>query len=109
MPVASDWSGDSVGLVRPWRAGSSSPPLRPNTLVMAGGEMIGLHRALDRARDRHSEDHEAALGDAVRCHEMARAVNDPVLRCRALMNPQLAGGYASSGDPAATRTGAADR
>ena len=73
MPLASDWSAGSVGLARPWRAGSSSPPLRPNTVLMAIGEMIGLHRALDRARDRHHEDHEAALGEAVRCHEIARA------------------------------------
>jgi diguanylate cyclase (GGDEF)-like protein len=49
---------------------------------MATGE---LHAALDRARDRHHEDHEAALGEAVRCHEIARALDDPVLRCRALV------------------------
>jgi diguanylate cyclase (GGDEF)-like protein len=59
--------------------------LRPNTVLMASGEMIGLHRALDRARDRHHEDHEAALAEAARCHEIARAVDDPVLRCRALV------------------------
>jgi diguanylate cyclase (GGDEF)-like protein len=52
---------------------------------MATSDTIGLHRALDRARDRHHEDHEAALGEAVRCHEIARALDDPVLRCRALV------------------------
>jgi diguanylate cyclase (GGDEF)-like protein len=52
---------------------------------MASGETMGLHGALDRARDRHHEDHEAALGEAVRCQEIARALDDPVLRCRALV------------------------
>jgi diguanylate cyclase (GGDEF)-like protein len=52
---------------------------------MAGGDLIGLHRALDRARDRHHEDHAAALDEAVRCHEAALALGDPVLRCRALV------------------------
>jgi diguanylate cyclase (GGDEF)-like protein len=52
---------------------------------MASGETIGLHGALDRARDRHHEDHEGALGEAVRCQEIARALDDPVLRCRALV------------------------
>src|SRR5947209_2554663 len=52
---------------------------------MAADDAIGLHRALDRARDRHHEDHEAALGEAVRCQEIARALDDPVLRCRALV------------------------
>ena len=43
---------------------------------MATGEVIRLHRALDRARDRHHEDHEATLGEAVRCHESARALDE---------------------------------
>ncbi len=47
--------------------------------------MMGLHRVLDRARDRHHENHEAALVEAVRCLEISRAVGDPVLRCRALV------------------------
>jgi diguanylate cyclase (GGDEF)-like protein len=48
-------------------------------------DVIGLHRALDRARDRHHEDHEGALDAAARCHEIALALDHPVLRCRALV------------------------
>jgi diguanylate cyclase (GGDEF)-like protein len=44
-----------------------------------------VHWALDRARDLHHEDHEAALSEAIRCHEIARTLDDPVLRCRALV------------------------
>jgi diguanylate cyclase (GGDEF)-like protein len=44
-----------------------------------------LHRALDRARDVHHEDHDAAMAEAVRCHELARQLEDPALRCRALV------------------------
>ncbi len=52
---------------------------------MAAGEAIEVHRALDRARDLHHEDHEAALAEAIRCHEIARTLDDPTLRCRALV------------------------
>jgi diguanylate cyclase (GGDEF)-like protein len=73
-------SGRHPGLIGP--PGSSFPPALPNTVLMAIGD---LHRALDRARDRHHEDHEAALDEAVRCHEIALGLDDPVLRCRALV------------------------
>jgi hypothetical protein len=43
------------------------------------------HEALDRARGLHYEDHDGALAEAVRCHEIALAADDPVLRCRALV------------------------
>src|SRR4051794_36766555 len=73
------WFGSAVA------GGVKFSAVASNTLLMASGEMIGLHWALDRARERHHEDHEAALGEAVRCREIARAVGDPVLRCRALV------------------------
>jgi diguanylate cyclase (GGDEF)-like protein len=44
-----------------------------------------VHRALDRARDLHHEDHDTALAEAIRCHEQARDLDDPALRCRALV------------------------
>jgi diguanylate cyclase (GGDEF)-like protein len=44
-----------------------------------------VHRSLDRARDIHHEDHDAALAEAIRCHEIGRALEDPALRCRALV------------------------
>src|SRR5215216_4697933 len=44
-----------------------------------------LHRALDRARDLHHEDHDAALAEAIRCHEVARDLEHPALRARALV------------------------
>jgi tetratricopeptide (TPR) repeat protein len=43
-----------------------------------------LHRALDRARDLHHEDHDAALAEAIRCHEVARDLDHSALRARAL-------------------------
>ncbi len=46
---------------------------------------IEVHRALDRARDRHHEDHDGALAEAIRCQELARTLGDPALRCRALV------------------------
>ena len=46
---------------------------------------IEVHRALDRARDRHHEDHEGAEAEAIRCQEIARTLDDPALRCRALV------------------------
>jgi diguanylate cyclase (GGDEF)-like protein len=52
---------------------------------MAAADAIEVHWALDRARDLHHEDHDAALGEAVRCHEIARTLDDPALRCRALV------------------------
>ncbi len=56
-----------------------------DTRLMPSAEMIELHRALDRARDRHHEVHAAALDEAFRCHEIARAIDNPALRCRALV------------------------
>jgi diguanylate cyclase (GGDEF)-like protein len=52
---------------------------------MAAREASEVHRALDRARDLHHEDHEAALAEAIRCHEIARTLGDATLRCRALV------------------------
>jgi diguanylate cyclase (GGDEF)-like protein len=52
---------------------------------MGSADAIEVHWALDRARDRHHEDHDAALGEAIRCHEIARTLGDPALRCRALV------------------------
>jgi hypothetical protein len=52
---------------------------------MTTGDVSELHWALDRARDRHHEDHQVALAEAVRCHEIARTLDDPLLRCRALV------------------------
>jgi diguanylate cyclase (GGDEF)-like protein len=52
---------------------------------MAAGDAIEVHWALDRARDLHHEDHDAALGEAIRSHEIARTLDDPALRCRALV------------------------
>jgi diguanylate cyclase (GGDEF)-like protein len=52
---------------------------------MDAGDAIEVHRALDRARAVHYEDHEAALSEAIRCHEIARTVEDAALRCRALV------------------------
>jgi diguanylate cyclase (GGDEF)-like protein len=52
---------------------------------MAVRDAIEVHRALDRARDIHYEDHEAALAEAIRCHEIARTLDDAALRCRALV------------------------
>jgi hypothetical protein len=46
---------------------------------------IEAHRALARARGLHYEDHEGALAEAIRCHELARALHDPALCCRALV------------------------
>jgi diguanylate cyclase (GGDEF)-like protein len=46
---------------------------------------IEVHRALDRARDRHHEDHDGALAEAIRCQELARTLGDPALRCRSLV------------------------
>jgi diguanylate cyclase (GGDEF)-like protein len=46
---------------------------------------IEVHRALDRARDRHHEDHDGALAEAIRCQELARTLGDAALRCRALV------------------------
>ena len=46
---------------------------------------IEVHRALDRARDRHHEDHDGAQAEAIRCQELARTLDDPALRCRALV------------------------
>jgi len=48
-------------------------------------DAIELHRALDRARGLHYEDHDGALAEAIRCHEVARTLDDAVLRCRALV------------------------
>jgi len=48
-------------------------------------DAIEVHRALDRARAVHYEDHEAALAEAIRCHEIARTLEDATLRCRALV------------------------
>src|SRR4051812_33223436 len=52
---------------------------------MGAPAAIDVHRALDRARDRHHEDHDTALAEAIRCHEIARDLEDPALRCRALV------------------------
>ena len=52
---------------------------------MAAGDAIEVHWALDRARDLHHEDHDAALAEAIRCHEIARTLDDAALRCRALV------------------------
>jgi diguanylate cyclase (GGDEF)-like protein len=52
---------------------------------MAAGDAIEVHRALDRARAVHYEDHEAALAEAVRGAEIARTLQDPALRCRSLV------------------------
>jgi diguanylate cyclase (GGDEF)-like protein len=52
---------------------------------MAAGDAIEVHWALDRARDLHHEDHDAALSEAIRCHEIGRTLDDPVLCCRALV------------------------
>jgi diguanylate cyclase (GGDEF)-like protein len=49
---------------------------------MARGE---VHGALDRARGFHYEDHDAALDEAIRAGELARAHDDVALRCRALV------------------------
>ena len=46
---------------------------------------IEVHRALDRARDLHHEDHDGALAEAIRCQEVARTLGDAALRCRALV------------------------
>ena len=46
---------------------------------------IDVHRALNRARDLHHEDHDGSLAEAIRCHELARTLDDPALRCRALV------------------------
>ena len=43
------------------------------------------HRALDAARGYHYEDHQAALDEAVRAHEIADTLDDGPLRCRALV------------------------
>jgi diguanylate cyclase (GGDEF)-like protein len=43
-----------------------------------------LHRVLIRARRRYLEDPRATLGDAVRCHELARLLGDDVMCARAL-------------------------
>jgi diguanylate cyclase (GGDEF)-like protein len=48
-------------------------------------DAIEVHLALHRARDLHHEDHDGALAEAIRCHELARTLHDPVLRCRALV------------------------
>jgi hypothetical protein len=47
--------------------------------------VIEVHRALDRARDRHHEDHDGAQAEAIRCQELARTLGDPALRCRTLV------------------------
>jgi diguanylate cyclase (GGDEF)-like protein len=52
---------------------------------MAAGDAIDVHRALDLARGFHYEDHDAALAEAIRCHEVARTLEDDALRCRALV------------------------
>ncbi|HET8755806.1 MAG TPA: diguanylate cyclase [Solirubrobacteraceae bacterium] len=52
---------------------------------MGATAAIEVHRALDRARDIHHEDHAAALAEAIRCHEIARGLDEPALRCRALV------------------------
>jgi len=52
---------------------------------MEESEPIELHRALDRARGVHHEDHAAALAEAVRCGEHARMLGDDALYCRALV------------------------
>jgi tetratricopeptide (TPR) repeat protein len=52
---------------------------------MGATAAIEVHRALERARDIHHEDHDAALAEAIRCHEVARGLEDPGLRCRALV------------------------
>ena len=52
---------------------------------MAARDAIEVHRALNRARDRHHEDHEGALAEAIRCHEISRTLEDSALRCRALV------------------------
>jgi diguanylate cyclase (GGDEF)-like protein len=46
---------------------------------------IEVHRALDRARDLHHEDHDGARAEAIRCQEIARTLDDDALRCRALV------------------------
>ena len=46
---------------------------------------IEVHRALDRARNRHHEDHDGAQAEAIRCQELARTLGDATLRCRALV------------------------
>jgi two-component system, cell cycle response regulator len=48
-------------------------------------DAIEVHRALDRARGLHYEDHDGSLAEAIRCHEIARTLHDDVLRCRALV------------------------
>ena len=52
---------------------------------MRPGDATEVHRALDRARDLHYEDHDGALSEAIRCHELARTLDDDALRCRALV------------------------
>jgi diguanylate cyclase (GGDEF)-like protein len=52
---------------------------------MGSIEAIEVHWALDRARDLHHEDHDFALSEAIRCHEIARTLDDPALRCRTLV------------------------
>ena len=47
--------------------------------------VIEVHRALDRARDLHHEDKDGAEAEAIRCHEIARTLDDPALRGRALV------------------------
>ncbi len=46
---------------------------------MEASEPIEPHRALDRARGVHHEDHAAALAEAVRCGEHARMLGDDVI------------------------------
>ena len=46
---------------------------------------IEVHRALDRARELHHEDKDGAEAEAIRCHEIARTLDDAALRCRALV------------------------
>ena len=65
--------------------GSSSVPGQPTTALMGATAAIDVHRALDRARNIHHEDHDAALAEAIRCHEIARGLEHPALRCRALV------------------------
>ena len=46
---------------------------------------IEVHRALDRARDLHHEDHDGSLAEAIRCHEIGAHARRPAVRCRALV------------------------
>jgi hypothetical protein len=76
--------------LKPWPAGGQGGATLkfPSSTVEQDGDMpvrdaIEAHGALDRARDLHHEDHDGALTEAIRCHEIARRLEDDALRCRA--------------------------